>query len=430
MKSIHFLVFTLLAGLSVTTVAAVPLDRIVAVVNDDVVLESELQERVRSIRGQIEESGQSPPPTRVLEREVLDQLILNKLQLQLAENSGIRIDDETLNRAINDIATRNQLTLAQFRQILEQDGYDFEAFRQNIRDEMVIARLRQRHIENRITVTDFEIENYLATQQFQEQSGGEQEYRLSHILIAVPEGASEAELEQRRLIAEKVLEDLQAGRDFAELAADISDGQQAADGGNLGWRTAEQIPSLFKDVVRNMSEGDVSPIIENPSGFHIVQLSEARSSGSQQVVSQTRARHILIRPNELNPPEKVQLRLDQLRQRIQGGTDFAELARAHSEDTLSAVEGGDLGWISPGDLVPEFEQAMNALRPGEVSTPFESEFGWHIVEVLERRDYDSTEEVHRAQARETIRKRKLEEAMESWMQELRDEAYVEYRLER
>lgn len=427
MKFIKFLIITLLMGTGVSA-AAVPLDRIVAVVNDDVVMESELRERVRSIRGQIQESGQSMPPTRELEREVLDQIVLNKLQLQLAENSGIRVDDETLNRAISEIASRNQLTLSQFRQILEQDGYDFESFRQNIRDEMIIARLRQRHIENRITVTDFEINNYLATQQFKEQSGGEEEYRLSHILIAVPEGASDAEIEQRRFIAEKVLEDARAGRDFAELAVDVSDGLQAQEGGDLGWRKQDQLPSLFRGEVQGMSEGDVTDIIENPSGFHIVQLTEVRSGG-QQVVSQTRARHILIRPNELNPDEKVRLRLDQLRQRIQGGTDFGELARAHSDDTLSAVEGGDLGWLSPGDLVPEFEQMMNTLEPGEISVPFQTDFGWHIVELLDRRDHDSTEEIRRAQAREAIRQRKVEEAMESWLREVRDEAYVEYRLE-
>lgn len=428
MKSINFFLIVLLAGLMVSPAGAVPLDRIVAVVNDDVVLESELRERVRSIRGQLQESGQTMPPSSVLEREVLDQLILNKLQLQLAENSGIRVDDETLNRAISDIASRNQLSLAQFRQILEQDGYDFESFRQNIRDEMIIARLRQRHIEHRIIVTDFEIENYLATQQFQEQTGGDAEYRLSHILIAVPDGASDAEREQRRLIAEQVLEQLQAGRNFAELATDVSDGQQASEGGDLGWRKRDQIPSLFNEVVRNMSEGDVSSILENPSGFHIVELSEVRTT-NQQVVSQTKARHILIRTNELNPPDKVRTRLEQLRQRIIGGTDFAELARAHSEDTMSAVEGGELGWLSPGETVPEFEEMMSILEPGEISYPFETDFGWHIVEVLDRREHDGTEEYRRAQAREAIRNRKVEEAMENWLQEVRDEAYVEYRLE-
>lgn len=405
--------------------AAVPLDRIVAVVNNDVILESELDDSIRTMRNQIEQEGQQPPPRHILEERVLEQMVVNKLQLQMAENSGIRVDDEALNRAINQIAANNNLSLSEFRRILESDGYSYESFRQRIRDEMTIARLRQRQVENRISVTDVEIDNYLSTQELQ--GSGETEYRLSHILVAVPEAADADEREQRRMIAEKVLEEIEAGRDFAALAEEVSDGQQASDGGNLGWRQLSEIPTLFRGDVRQMDVGDVSSIVENNSGFHIFQLSETRSA-DKHMVTQTRARHILLRPDELNTEADIRNRLDQLRQRIVGGDSFSELARAHSDDTASAVDGGDLGWVSPGDLVPEFQQAMNSLEPGQVSRPFNTDFGWHIVEVLERREHDSTEQYRRAEARGAIRERKSEEAMQNWLREMRDEAYVEYRL--
>lgn len=410
---------------SVSLAATRPLDRIVAVVNNDVVMESELQERVRTLRSQIRESGEQVPPTSMLEQQVLEQLVMIKLQMQLAKNTGIQVDDEALNNAINEIAANNQLSLNQFRQILEQDGYDYETFRENIRQEMIISRLRQRQVDNRINVTDVEIDNYLATQKVQ--GSGEQEYRLSHILIALPEGISEADKAERRLVAEQIISELEAGRNFAELAADISDGQQAPEGGDLGWRKKSQLPTLFSEPVANMEKGDISGIIENPSGFHIIELTDVRS-GDKQFVTQTKARHILIRPDELNPEESIRARLEQLRQRIEGGDDFAELARSHSQDKVSAVDGGNLGWVSPGALVNEFEQVMNDLQIGEVSAPFKTNFGWHIVQVLDRREHDSTDELRRAQAREAIHKRKVEEAGQNWLREMRDEAYVEFRL--
>lgn len=426
MMKFNYLILIAFMAIAGTTVqAGIPLDRIVAVVNDDVVLESELQETMRTALSQLEQQGREPPPRQVLEEQVLEQLVVKKLQLQIAESTGIRVDDESLNRAINDIAAKNNLSLSEFRRILESDGYEYEAFRQRIRDEMTIARLRQRQVDNRITVTDVEIDNYLSTQALQ--SGGQMEYRLSHILIALPQDADAEEREARRMIAEKVLEDLSAGREFASLAQELSDGQQSDSGGDLGWRKLNEIPSLFSDEVRSMSEGDVSQIIENDSGFHIIELSDTRSSDTH-VVTQTHARHILLRSDELNSEEDVRNRLSQLRERIINGTDFGELARAHSSDTASAVDGGDLGWISPGDLVPEFEQVMKRLEPGQISPPFKTDFGWHIVEVLERREHDSTDEYRRAEAREAIRERKSEEAMQNWLREMRDEAYVEFRL--
>jgi len=425
MKSIY-LIFLAILALSQSLNAAVPLDRIVAVVNNDVVLESELDNAVRTARGQIQQQGRQPPPRQVLEEQVLEQLVINKLQLQVAEDSGIRVGDDALNRAINDIAKRNNLSLSEFRRILENDGYSFESFREKIREEMIIARLRQRQVENRISVTDVEVDNYLATQELQ--GGGETEYRLSHILIAAPDDAGADEREQRRMIAEQILEEARSGRNFNSLAQEFSDSPQAAEGGDLGWRKFSAIPSLFSDEVRNMEHGDISEIIENDSGFHIFELTDTRSADTH-MVTQTRARHILLKPDELTNEQDVKRRLEQLRQRIaSGGENFNELARAHSDDTMSAAEGGDLGWITPGDLVPEFEEVMNSLEPGEVSMPFKSDFGWHIVQVLERRQHDNTEEHRRAKAREAIRKRKSEEAVQNWLREMRDEAYVELRL--
>ena len=406
--------------------AGVPLDRIVAVVNDDVIMQSELEGKLRTVRNQLEQQGTALPPTGILEKQILDRLILNKLQLQLALDTGIRVDDETLNRTISNIASENKVSLTQFREILEKDGYSYERFREDIRNEIIIARLRERQVDNRVTVTDREIDNFVVNEEHQ--GIVENEYRISHILIATPEAATPEEIEQARLIGEKVLEDLTNGQDFTELAKNVSDGKQASEGGDLGWKKAGDIPTLFSDYVNNMKEGDVSELIQSPSGFHIIKLSGFRSS-EKNIVTQTNARHILIRANELSTENDVKIRLEQLKIRIEGGDDFAELARAHSEDTVSAAQGGDLGWVSPGSLVPDFEKEMDKLQPGQTSAPFKTDFGWHIVQVLERREYDNSEDRKRAAAREAIRKRKIEEAQENWLRHMRDEAYVEYRID-
>ncbi|MCZ6525861.1 MAG: peptidylprolyl isomerase [Gammaproteobacteria bacterium] len=407
--------------------AGVELDRIVAIVNDDIVMLSELEEKVFTIKNQLREQGTSLPPSSILEKQVLDRLILTKLQTQMAANTGIRIDDETLNRTISNIAAENQLTLAQFREILESDNYSYEKFREDIRNEILISRLRQRQVDNRVVVSEREIENFLSSQALQDEF--DKEYRLAHILIATPEGISIEKKATAKQTAQKVLKELSAGQDFAQMAAAHSDGQQALDGGDLGWRKAGQVPTLFADFVADMQKGDVSELITSPSGYHIIKLTDVRTS-EQIVVTQTNARHILIRPNELITEDGAKARLQQLKQRIEGGDDFAELAKGNSIDTVSAADGGNLGWVGPGDLVPQFEQIMDTLAPGEISNPFKTQFGFHIVQVLERREHDSTEDVKRAKARNAIRQRKMEEARENWLREMRDEAYVEYRLER
>ena len=406
--------------------ADVPLDRIIAIVEDDVVMQSELEKKLHTVRQQLKQQGTQPPPASALERQILNQLVLTKLQLQLAERTGIRIDDEALNNTISNIAASNQVSLTQFREILEKDGYDYQQFREDIRSELTVTRLRQRHVENRVSVTDREIDNFLTTQEVQ--GSVETEYHIAHILIATPEAASPEMIEQTKLVAKKVLDDLQNGQNFAELAASVSDGQQALKGGDLGWRKRSQVPTLFVDYIDDLKEGDVSELIQSASGFHIIKLISIRSS-EKHIVTQTLARHILIQPNELTTSEDVKLRLDQLKLRIEGGDDFAVLAQAHSEDTVSAAEGGSLGWVTPGDLVPKFEDQMNKLQPGETSDPFQSQFGWHLVQVLERREHDNTEDSKRGRAREIIRKRKIEEASQNWLRTMRDEAFVEYRLD-
>lgn len=407
-------------------VAGVELDRIVAVVNDDVVMLSELDEKVRSVKNQLREQGTPLPPSSVLEKQVLDRLILTKLQIQMALETGIRVDDETLNRTISNIAAENQLSLTQFREILESDNYSYEKFREDIRNEILLSRLRARQVDNRVTVTDREIQNHLANQEYLGEI--DQEYRLSHILIAIPERASAAQLTQSKQTAEQVLQQLKSGKDFAQLAATHSKGSQALEGGDLGWRKASQIPTLFTDFVADMEKGDISELITSPSGYHIIKLADTRTS-EKHVVTQTHARHILIVPNEVVTSQDAKARLDQLRIRLEGGDDFSELAKAHSNDTVSAADGGNLGWTNPGDLVPQFEEVMNSLPPDAISSPFQTQFGWHIVQVLERREHDSTEDVKRAKAREAIRQRKLVEARENWLRQMRDDAYVEYRLE-
>ena len=405
--------------------AAQDLDRIVAIINDDVVMRSELAEKIRTVTGQMQEQNIPLPPQDILEKQVLDRLIMTKLQIQMAQNTGIRVDDETLNRTISNIAAENELSLNQFREILEGDGYGYETFRRDIHDEILISRLQQRQVDNRVVVTDREIDNFLSNQEHQGET--DIEFHIAHILIAIHEGASTRHVAKTRETAEKVLSELKAGADFSNMAATYSDGQQALDGGDLGWRKAGQVPTLFANFISEMEPGGLSEIIKSPSGYHIIKLVDKRS-GEQVVVTQTKVRHILIRPDELTTPEDALRRLQQLRVRIEGGDDFSELARAHSVDTMSAAEGGALGWVNPGDLVLEFENVMNSLEPGATSEPFPSQFGFHIVQVLDRREHDSTEDIKRSRAREAIRRRKLEEARTDWLRQMRDEAYVEYRL--
>lgn len=397
------------------------INSIAAIVNDDVITSLELDQQIETIRNQLRSQNTRLPSENILRKQVLEREVVKQIQLQIAKGTGIRIDDNELSSTLNRIAQQNKLSLREFRDALENDGLNFSSFREDIRAEMILARLHQREIHNRITISTQEVDNFLATQA--SQGNIDDEYNLSHILIASPEAASADEIERTQKKAKDILARLDAGEDFLQVAISSSDGQKALEGGSLGWRKAGQLPTLFSTAVIQMSAGEHSKLIRSSSGFHIIRLNEKRT-GEKHIVTQTKARHILIRPNELNTEIDVMTRLRQLRQRIIAGADFNELAKSHSEDRASAINGGDLGWVSPGQMVPQFEAAMNSLNPGEVSEPFQSQFGWHIMQTIERRDLDNSEEFTRNKARDFIRQRKIEEMTETWLRQVREEAYV------
>lgn len=422
------IVLALLGGLLLGNAsgAATELNRIVAVVNDDVILASELDAKMKIVHEQLAAQNTPLPPDDVLRQQVLERLVVDHLQLQLASRNNIRIDDEMLNANLRNIAQQNNLDLDQFRQALEREGHSFAAFREEIRDQIVISRLHQQMVGNRINVSEQEVDNLLANEQAW--GGNEQEYHLGHILIEVPDGASPEKLRAAQTRAEQLVQQLRSGDDFAHAAVSFSAGKTALEGGDLGWRKAAQLPTILSDIVHNMEVGDIADPIRGSGGFHIVKLIDKRGD-SRHVITQTHVRHILLQADELMSESEVRLRLEQLRERILGGEDFAALARSHSKDKVSASKGGDLGWVSPGDLIPTFEDTMNQLQLNEVSPVVETRFGFHIIQVLDRRDHDSTDEVKRNKVRELIRKRKTDEELALWQRRLRDEAYVEYRLE-
>ena len=425
----------LLAGLLLATglisntvgiAAPQEIDRIVAVVNNAVITEYELKRQVAQVMRQLAAQKTPAPPRSTLEKQLLERMITERVLLQIAEDTNIRFDGQQLDRAIARIAQQNNLSPEEFRKTLEAEGTDFNAFREQIRSEMTIARLREREVENKVVVTDAEIDNFLANPALD--ANQQDEYDLAHILILAPEAASPEKLAELRTKAEKALAELNAGTNFNQVSAAYSDAQNALQGGGLGWRAEGQLPSLFAGVVKTLKPGETSGVIQSPNGFHIVKLRDKRGKNVQLVVKQTHARHILVKTNEVVSDDDARNRLHQLKERIEHGVDFAELAKVHSDD-LSANRGGDLNWLNPGDTVPEFERAMDALKPGEVSEPTRSPFGWHLIQVLERRDQDVTLERKRLEARRALRERKAEETFEDWIRQARDRAYVEYRLE-
>ena len=410
------------------TAPGADLDRIVAIVNDDVIAWSELEARLGRIRDELRRSGTILPPEDGLRRQVLDRLILLRIQLQLAHDAGIRIDDGRLNQTLLRIAEQNGLTLRGFRDALERDGYDFAKFREEIREEIMISEIRKRRVENQVRISPRDVDDYLSTMESRGAEADRYQYRIGHILIAIPDGASSGEIAEAQARAGSVLDEIRAGADFATMAVTHSDGQQALEGGDLGWRQASDLPTVFGDAVTRLEAGEVTEPIRSASGFHLVKLIDRRGS-ERQIVRQTRARHILIALDELTDDAGARRQLSALHERIVNGEDFAELARTHSDDPGSAPKGGELGWIDPGNTVPVFERAMDSLAPGELGEPFKSQYGWHIVQVLERRERDDTETSRRAEAMRTLRARKIEENLQAWVRQVRDEAYVEYRLD-
>jgi peptidyl-prolyl cis-trans isomerase SurA len=411
--------------------AAVPLDRIVAVVNDEAIAASELEARTRIAQAQLRRQNITPPPLPVLRRQVLERMIVDRAQIQLARETGVRVDDATVNAAVARIAEQNGLSLPQFRERLEKEGMSFARFRNEVRDDIMIARLRDREVDARIQISEGEIDNFLA-----EQAGvapGAVEYEIAQILLRVPDNASTERIEATRRQAEDLIAQLRGGADFARLAASNSAAPEALAGGSLGWRTAERLPTLFLEAIKDVKPGELAPLVRSPGGFHILKLLGRRDATEGRLASgpveQTRVRHILLRVSDLTPEAEVLRRLNELRERVvKGGQDFGQLARLYSVDS-TATRGGDLGWIYPGDTVPEFERAMALLKPGEVSAPVASPFGWHLIQVLERRTEESPVERRRLMARMALRERKAEEAYLEWIRQLRDRTYVEYRLE-
>jgi peptidyl-prolyl cis-trans isomerase SurA len=401
-----------------------PVDRIVAVVNDEVITQNDLTERVSLVTKQLQRQGGQLPASDVLSRQILERMINDLLQVQLAKETGIKVDDATLDRTIERIAQENQLSLTDFRSALERDGVKYPRFREDIRSEILLARLREREVENGIVVTDAEVETEMA--RLSREASSDSEFNISHVLVLVPPQATPDQIEQRRRKAMLALSELRRGSNFAQVAATYSDAPDATQGGALGWRSSARLPALFLETLEKLNPGDVSDILRSPNGFHIVKLIEKRGKAAATGVQQTHVRHILIRQREGLSSSEARDRLAKLRERILAGEDFAELAKQQSEDS-SASKGGDLGWVAPGDTVQDFEHAMNALRDKEVSQPVHTPFGWHLVQVLERRSDELSEDRKKAAARQAIRQRKADEAFQDWLRQSRDRAFVENR---
>ena len=404
------------------------LDRIVAVVNKEVVTLSELNDTIATAERQLARTGTRPPPREVLERQMLEKLILDKAQLQLARERGIRVDDVQLDRAVQRVAENNRMTPAQFRRALEADGVPFGAFREDLRGQIILSRLREREVDEKIQVSDTEIDLFL--EEMKNRPGEGAEYNLAHILVRLPEQASPEQIEQARAQAAKALAEARAGEDFGRLAAAYSDAPDAMRGGVLGWRAHERLPPLFSSALVKMRPGEVSEVLRSPAGFHVLKLVDRRGIAVVNApVAQTRLRHILVRTSEAVSEGEARRRLADLRERIVGGeADFAEMARVHSDDA-TAARGGELDWVYPGDTVPDFERAYQELKVGEVSQPVRTPFGYHLIQVLERRSADVSPERRRMQARAALRERKSEEAYHEWLRQLRDQIYVELRLD-
>lgn len=406
--------------------SVVSLDRVVAIVNDEVITQNELDRETRMATEQLRKQGTPLPARDILQKQLLERMITKRTLLQNAKQSGLRVGDPEVDSAVERIAQENKMTPTALRETIERDGVSFDRFREDVRGEILMARLREREVDSRIMVSDSEIQSFLRTQESQGEKS--EEYNLSHILVTVPEQATPDEVKQRKARAETALAQIKQGIDFRQVAASFSDAPDAFQGGTLGWRPAARLPNIFLETVKNMKIGQTSDLLRSANGFHIVRLVDKRGSNTPLMMTQTHARHILIRLNEVVTESDARNRLTSLKDRIEHGADFGELARLQSDDT-SAARGGDLGWVTPGDVVPEFEKAMDALNVKEVSAPFKTPFGWHIVQVLERREQDMSKDRERIAARQAIRQRKSEEQWQEWIRQQRDKSYIEYRLE-
>lgn len=417
-----------LLAVMVTSVAQAerqPLDRVVAIVDDSVILQSELDNRIDTIAGRLQAQGTGLPPRDILEERVLDQLITESIQLQMAERGGMRISDNELNETMTGIARRNNMTMAQFEQQLAAEGVSYREAREQIRNEMLASRVQQRQVGNRVRVTDREVQNYL--QALSSREPNNEEYQLAYIYVEVDNPNDESAVAAAREKAERLRSEIVGGRDFREVAVAESDAANALEGGDMGWRRRSQLPSLLESVVPELETGVPSQVMGNNNGFHLVMVRDRRGGEGDQVIEQSRVRHILIRTSETVAEAQAESAIRDLYRQIRDGADFAVLAREHSDDPVSGSDGGNLGWVSPGQMVPEFEQAMMDANVGELKGPFRSQFGWHILEVQERRQKDISGEVRESEARQSIYRRKFDTELQNWLREIRDEAFVEFK---
>lgn len=404
-----------------------PIDRIVAVVNEEVITQQEIDEVLQNTVQQLQRQNTQLPRMEILEKQLLERLIMKRIQLQRAKEIGLTVSDNDLDQTLRRIVQDNHLTMDEFRQVLLQEGTDINRFREEIRGEILMTRLKEQEVNSRVNVTENEIDNFLQNQA--NSPAGNEEYRIAHILVQVSEQMDEAQIEARHARAEAAYENLRQGADFVQISAEFSDAPDAMQGGELGWRPPGQLGSPFSEMLANMQPGEITPVVRSPVGFHILKLLERRQQEKKvTIIEQTHAQHILIKVSELVSEEDAHQLISQLMGRIHNGTDFMDVAKAHSEDA-SASAGGDLGWISPGDTVPEFEQAMNMLLPGQISQPVRTPFGWHLIKVIERRSQDISERQQREAARHAIHARKADAIVQEWLQQLRDQAYVEYKIE-
>ncbi|MDP1766388.1 MAG: peptidylprolyl isomerase [Methylotenera sp.] len=413
-------------GFNAHAAGVVKLDRIVAVVDQTVITEQELESRIATVTAQLKKQGTELPEESILRKQILERLISDTLQIQYAAQIGLKVDDNQLDKTIERIAEQNQLTLTEFSEALAKDGISMRKFRADIRNEITIARLREREVDGRVNVSESEIDNYLTSQASRNEN--QDEFEISHILIRTPEEGATEDIQKAKAKVDKAVNELKSGTSFAKVSASFSDAPNALEGGNLGWKSGAQMPALFLDALKNMQNGEISPVLRSPNGFHILKLTNKRGGNSPLVIQQTHARHILIKLSEVMSDNEAKQKMDVIKERLDNNEKFEALARQYSEDS-TASNGGDLGWVNPGDTVPQFEKAMNDLKDGQTSQPVRSQFGWHIIQVIERRSQDMSKESARLKARQEIRGRKADEAYQDWIRELRDRAYVELRLE-
>jgi peptidyl-prolyl cis-trans isomerase SurA len=404
----------------------VSVDRVIAVINDEAITQHDLDDAKRVVLEQLKQQKVDPPPRDVLDKQVLERMLTERSLLQFAKENGVKVDDTQVERAIARVAQENKLSPEEFRKVLAKENIAYPKYREDIRNELAVQRIREREVDSKVTVSDAEVDQYLAS--IKSQAGGDAEYNLAHILVIVPEQASADQIETKKRRAEEALRALRSGADFGQVAAAFSEATDALKGGNLGWRSGARLPTVFADEVRKMKVGEISNITRSSAGFHIVKLLDKRTHNDSTVVDQIHARHILIRVNEVVSEADAKAKIERLKQRIDTGASFEELAKLNSEDSTSA-KGGDLGWLNPGDTVVEFDEAMKKLQPGQVSDPVRTTFGWHLIQVIERRRQDITADRERSEAQVAIRQRKSDEAFQDWVRQIRDRAYVEIRLD-